>query len=166
MSEVWLSSFELNSQTSILAYSHWMRGEFGPAVDWASKGVALKSESDVDTDFDCKHNLALAQRDAGEPEVALKYFLGSWKVEDLIGADGVPTDGPMYGNVGRCLQMMNRLDDALACYRRSMSALENDVLSPQQVQPCLRSTLGSAKFWLNSEKKRELKLSLSMQFAC
>jgi tetratricopeptide (TPR) repeat protein len=110
----------------ILSYSHWMRGEFETAVEWASKGVALKLESHVDTDFDCEHNLALAQRDAGEPEIALKYFLGSSRLEDVIEGSGVSPEGAMFGNVGRCLQFMNRLDDALACYKRSIMILEHD----------------------------------------
>lgn len=38
----------------------------------------------------------------------------------------------MYGNVGRCLQMMGRMEEALPCYRQSMIILERDASSQSQ----------------------------------
>lgn len=111
----------------VKAYSFWIRGNFEKAIEYAQDGVSLKSETNVDTDFDCKHNLALAQRDAGHPEIALTYFLQGWDVSDLLeSGGGVPAEGPMFGNVGRCLHKMGRLDDALLCYKKSMQMLEKD----------------------------------------
>lgn len=111
----------------IRSYSLWLRGEFEPAIDWARKGVSLKQDSQVDTNFDCEHSLALAERDAGYPDVALEFFRGAWTTDDIVaGAESVPEDGPMYGNVGRCLQMMGRNEEALRCYRKSTQILEGD----------------------------------------
>ena len=111
----------------VRSYSHWMRGQFEPAIEWASKGVALKTETNVDTDFDCAHNLALAQRDAGNPYIALKHFVRGHDVAELTGGDEPSfANGPMYGNVGRCLHLMCRTDEALICYKRSMALLESD----------------------------------------
>lgn len=111
----------------IRSYSYWVRGEFELAIDWATKGVALKKDSHVDTTFDCDHTLALAQRDSGNPSIALEFFRKSWTVDEIVeSADGVPEDGPMYGNVGRCLQMIGRTEEALRCYRKSIELLEID----------------------------------------
>lgn len=111
----------------IRSYSHWLRGEFEPAIDWARKGVSLKQDSHVDTNFDCEHSLALAERDAGYPDVALEFFRKNWTVDNIVaGAEGVSEDGPMYGNVGRCLQMVRRNEEALRCYRKSTQILEGD----------------------------------------
>ncbi|WP_176489001.1 NB-ARC domain-containing protein [Rhizorhabdus dicambivorans] len=111
----------------IKSSSYWLRGEFELATEWARTGVSLKKESHVDTNFDCDHTLALAERDAGRPAIALDFFRKNWTIEDIIaGIEGVPEDGPMYGNVGRCLQFMQRNEDALICYKRSMRILETD----------------------------------------
>ena len=59
----------------IRSYSYWLRGDFDRAKEWGQRGVELKQSAHVDTHFDCAHNLALAQRDSGEVEPALKYFL-------------------------------------------------------------------------------------------
>jgi len=97
------------------------------------KGVSLKSETHVDTNFDCKHTLALAQRDDGQPDVALEHFRKGFEVSEIVaGGESVPRDGPMFGNVGRCLQLMGRMDEALSCYRQSMMILESDASSQSQ----------------------------------
>ncbi|RWP82053.1 MAG: hypothetical protein EOR12_32350 [Mesorhizobium sp.] len=115
---------------NVRAYSYWMRKDFEQAIEWAQKGVTLKSETNVDTEFDCEHTLALAQRDAGQPAVAIEYLRNNCDVADIItGADGVPASAPMYGNVGRCLYLMERFDDALACYRKSLTILETESAS-------------------------------------
>ncbi|PYE85124.1 NB-ARC domain-containing protein [Phyllobacterium leguminum] len=111
----------------VKSYSYWQRGEFHPAIDWARRGVSLKKDSHVDSNYDCQHTLALAERDAGHPTEALEYFRKDWTVEQIVAeAEGVPEDGPMYGNVGRCLQFMGRNDEALCCYKKSMKLLESD----------------------------------------
>src|SRR6266850_3573837 len=59
----------------IRCYSYWLRGDFNKAKEWGRRGVELKQSANVDVPFDCSHNLALAQRDSGEIEPALKFFL-------------------------------------------------------------------------------------------
>ncbi|QEN87877.1 tetratricopeptide repeat protein [Labrys sp. KNU-23] len=115
---------------NVRAYSYWMRGDFEQAAEWAQKGVMLKFETNVDTQFDCGHTLALAQRDAGQPEVALDYFRKDHEVADILaGIASIPPDGAMHGNVGRCFHLMGRLDEALTCYRKSLKILEAETLS-------------------------------------
>ena len=111
----------------IKAFSHWTRKEFGDAVDWATRGVELKEETNVDTSFDSRHTLALAQRDAGDPKAALALFLKDLELSDLTDSNKpVIGNGPLYGNVGRCLQFLNRLNEALVCYKKSIVLLEKD----------------------------------------
>ncbi|MCK0128171.1 SIR2 family protein [Erythrobacter sp. F6033] len=111
----------------IRAYSAWQRQNFADAVEWAKKGVDLKARTKVDTAFDCEHHLALALRDSGECNDALDIFLGEHKLEEILdGNDLSKGNGPLYGNVGRCLHLMGQKDDALRCYRKSMRLLERD----------------------------------------
>jgi tetratricopeptide (TPR) repeat protein len=111
----------------VKAYSHWQRGEFEEAVDWASQGVRLKKETNVDTNFDCDHTLALAQRDAGDVALAMESFLKGSELSELFnGSDQKDFDGPLYGNVGRCLQKLDRTEEALRCFKKSFKILERD----------------------------------------
>ncbi|WAP69896.1 tetratricopeptide repeat protein [Jiella pelagia] len=111
----------------VRAHSYWMRGQFDAAVEWATKGVTLKNETNVDTPFDCAHTLALAQRDSGQPEVALEAFLKGTDLSELTGPkNNSLSDGALFGNVGRCLHLLGRLPEALICYRRSMRLLERE----------------------------------------
>ncbi|RYF38397.1 MAG: tetratricopeptide repeat protein, partial [Cytophagaceae bacterium] len=107
-------------------YIFWLRGNFDEAIDWATQGDNLKEESQVDTSFDCKHTLALAQRDSGNPSEALAYFLKGHDVSELVADEDSPTfEATTYGNVGRCLHLEGRLDEALICYKRSLNLLED-----------------------------------------
>lgn len=112
----------------IRAYSHWLRSDFAQAIEWASKGVDLKNQTNVDTTYDCGHSLALAQRDNGDPQTALKYFLKGHDLEELTDPESnvAQDDGPTLGNVGRCLHLMGDFKGALNCYRKSIRALQTD----------------------------------------
>ncbi|WP_449409347.1 tetratricopeptide repeat protein [Methylobacterium komagatae] len=111
---------------NIKCYSHWARGDYPTAVEWGTRGLELKERTNVDTGFDCKHNLALAKRDAGQPGEALKMFLNNISLEDLISNHEFVASASTYGNVGRCLHKLGRHDDALKCYRKSAIKLEDD----------------------------------------
>ncbi|MGR3606131.1 NB-ARC domain-containing protein [Sulfitobacter sp.] len=127
----------------IRAYSFWQRHLFDPAIDWATRGVELKEKTKVDTNFDCSHNLALALRDGGEHEKSLRLFLKDVSLEDLLDESlAKASDGPLYGNVGRCLQLMGRETEALQCFRKSMRLLERDVSSHS------RSNRSYARTWV------------------
>lgn len=112
----------------VMAYSLWQRHKHAEAIEWATKGQDLKDSSTVDTIYDCSHTLALAQRDGGEPEKALEFFVKSYDISDLVNpTNDTASDEPtVLGNVGRCLQMIGRYQDALVCYRKSAKALESD----------------------------------------
>lgn len=108
-------------------HSFWRRGDFATAIKWGKQGVGLKKQTNVDTKHGSEHNLALAQRDFGQIEPALEHFLGQAKLERLIDplSKEELDNGPKHGNVGRCLQLQGNEEQALACYKKSINALEN-----------------------------------------
>jgi hypothetical protein len=55
-------------------------------VEWARKGYELFNQSGVDSKYigSIKHDLALAERDAGRPEIALTMFLDGRQLADVI----------------------------------------------------------------------------------
>jgi hypothetical protein len=69
---------------NLKCYTHWANGDFLSALKWGAEGVALKTESRVDTKYDANHNLALAQRDSGAIDPALAYFLRGQQLSDVI----------------------------------------------------------------------------------
>ncbi|GHD15582.1 hypothetical protein GCM10016234_22670 [Tianweitania populi] len=109
------------------AFSAWKRNNYKDAIKYAQEGQDLKAATDVDTHFDCAHTLALAQRDGGSPEDALKYFIADADLTDMVDPNSETSYGSaQLGNVGRCLQMMGRPSEALICLRKSAALLEND----------------------------------------
>jgi tetratricopeptide (TPR) repeat protein len=109
------------------AYTAWLREDYASSIDWATRGVALKRDTNVDTSFDCEHTLALAQRDSGLAEVALEFFLNGETVDELIaGASSSLKGGTVYGNAGRCLQDIGDDAKALVLYRYALKILERD----------------------------------------
>jgi tetratricopeptide (TPR) repeat protein len=107
-------------------YSKWFRGDFASAVKWGNIGQNLKTSSGVDTKYDVSHNLALAERDAGRPEIALPIFLSARNLSEVVNPKELDEkkDGSYYGNIGRCLHLMGQVDSALACYQKSALLLE------------------------------------------
>ncbi len=104
----------------------WIRGEFAQAIEWGNAGQALKNTSHVDTKYDVSHHLALAERDAGRPELALQVFLHGQRLEDVLDPEELDEDrgGAHYGNIGRCLHFMGQVDSALICYQKSALVIE------------------------------------------
>jgi tetratricopeptide (TPR) repeat protein len=109
--------------------SLWERGQFTEAVIWGKRGQALKTSSNVDTKYDPSQRLALAERDAGRPEVALVHFLAGRTLDEVIDPDELDQSrgGHHYGNIGRCLHMMGQIDSALICYQKSAILIEKDL---------------------------------------
>jgi tetratricopeptide (TPR) repeat protein len=112
-------------------YSYWFRGNFTEAVKWGKKGQHLKESSGVDTRYSTSHILALAERDAGQPESALPVFLEGRSLSEVIDPDELDEEkrGHYYGNVGRCLHLMGQIDSALVCYQKSALLIEQDPIS-------------------------------------
>lgn len=112
------------------AYTNWVRNNFVKAIEWGNKGHDLKVSTNVDTEFDVEHTLALARRDAGEPELALPTFLAGRSLKEVIDPDELSEQGEgdasHYGNIGRCLHFMGQIEGALICYQKSALLLEKN----------------------------------------
>ena len=110
-------------------YADWYAGTYDSAIRWGEKGERLKELTSVDTMFSTKHNLALSRRDAGRVPEALESFLAGESLETVVKA-GKRIQGKeasFYGNIGRCLFLANRLDEALVCYVKSAQLLEDSL---------------------------------------
>jgi tetratricopeptide (TPR) repeat protein len=108
------------------SHLNWVRGEPAPALEWARLGKRLKSASGADIAVDIEHQLALAERDSGQPEVALQTFLAGRTLSEVLDPDELEPerDGPHYGNIGRCLHFMGQIESALICYQKSALLIE------------------------------------------
>jgi tetratricopeptide (TPR) repeat protein len=111
-------------------YFNWSIGNYPEAIKWGKEGKLLKQKSNVDTNYDSEHNLSLAQRDNGDVDEALTYFLGGKQIDEVLDPDDVSEKlgGSYYGNIGRCLHFMGQSGPALICYRKSALLIEK---SPQ-----------------------------------
>jgi tetratricopeptide (TPR) repeat protein len=107
-------------------YVHWSSGDYEKAIEWGERGKDLKGKSGADISYSTEHHLALARRDSGIIDPALKYFLHENKLEAIVDPDEFDEGrgGPFYGNIGRCLHLMGQIDPALICYRKSAIALQ------------------------------------------
>ena len=107
-------------------YADWYTGKYDSAIRWGERGERLKNSTAVDTAFSTTHNLALARRDAGRIPEALVSFLEGAALEAVVKPNEQIPDknAPFYGNIGRCLFLMRRLDEALICYVKSAQLLE------------------------------------------
>ena len=107
-------------------YADWYTGKYDSAIRWGEKGERLKEATAVDTGFSTKHNLALSRRDAGRVSEAIESFLDGESLEAVVtpGARIKGKGEDFYGNIGRCLFLNNRLDEALVCYVKSAQLLE------------------------------------------
>ena len=107
-------------------YADWYAGNYESAIRWGETGEILKEGTPVDTRFSTKHNLALSRRDAGNVSEALKSFLEGESLATIVtpGKRIHGKEAHFYGNIGRCLFLMGRLDEALVSYVKSAQLLE------------------------------------------
>jgi tetratricopeptide (TPR) repeat protein len=126
-------------------FSKWVRGDYASAVEWGTMGQSLKESSGVDTTYNVENTLALANRDAGNPEIALPVFLGGRPLSEVIDPEE-PDDGrngAYYGNIGRCLHFLGQIDSALICYQKSAFRIEQKTNSEHVLnQGFIRAWIG------------------------
>jgi len=106
-------------------YLEWILRNYEQAIQLGKEGVSLKAQSGIDTQQDTSYTLALALRDGGRLDEALKIFTGGQTIEEVLSEDHLISGkrGPFYGNIGRCLQLKNEFDKALRCYVKSAELL-------------------------------------------
>lgn len=129
---------------NLRCYALWCRKDFAAAVEWGRKGHELKSSSRVDTNYECRNNLALAQRDGGDVSAALELFLEGASIAEAISPtlSGNQHEAEFFGNVGRCLWFLGRTAEALMCYRQTLHLLETQRTSMRVMNR------GHGHFWV------------------
>jgi tetratricopeptide (TPR) repeat protein len=115
------------SVCSVACYVYWMLEDYEQAILWGKEGVRLKVEEHIDTNHDSSYQLALAWRDSGNVESALRYFMSGRTVEEILHDDEQDEESAAstLGNIGRCLQIDEDYDAALRFFRRSAQLLES-----------------------------------------
>jgi tetratricopeptide (TPR) repeat protein len=110
----------------VLGVPRGLRGDFTAALEWGRRGKTLKESSGADTEYEIRHQLALAERDAGNPEIALETFLAGREMSMVLDPEELEIErgGAYYGNVGRCLHFMGQIEGALVCYQKSALIIE------------------------------------------
>jgi len=107
----------------------WYEGNFSTAISWGERGEKLKGDTQIDTSFSSRHNLALSLRDAGREEEALRIFLGDLPLEEALSAEQGDQEekednAAFYGNIGRCIYLTNETQKAACFYIKSAKILE------------------------------------------
>lgn len=111
-------------------YSLWYQKKFLEAIEIGEEGVELLEESSLADTYNIRHNLALARRDSKlsiNVDKALNFFSNGDSVEN-IDSSNINKDlgGAYYGNVGRCLEYLNKKEEALKFYFFSLKLLMNE----------------------------------------
>ncbi|GEC78301.1 SIR2 family protein [Flavobacterium aquatile] len=156
------SSYYL-SYCSEKTYTLWYQKDFENAIQIGEEGVFLLDESGVADNYSLKHNLALAHRDSKDIiniNKALNYFLHNENLETLLLNKDLNTDlgGSYYGNVGRCLEYLNRNEEALECYYISLKLL----LLEDYINSVLN--IGYACMWIGNLLTKENKNKDALYF--
>jgi len=119
------------SYCSAKCYLNWFQEKYKEAVLYGEKGEFLLNSSNLSDTNSLKHNLALARRDSRDKnkiKEALKFFLKNEKIEDVVNIKSFKRElgGHFYGNVGRCLELLNNKKQAINCYFISLDILLNE----------------------------------------
>jgi hypothetical protein len=119
------------SYCSLKCYFLWYLNNFEAAIQIGEEGIYLLNESNLTDTYSLMHNLALALRDSKIVEnvhKSLEYFLMNNSIEDVLDYRNRDDDrgGHFYGNIGKCLEYLDRNDDALFCYFISLEILEKE----------------------------------------
>jgi tetratricopeptide (TPR) repeat protein/predicted MPP superfamily phosphohydrolase len=135
-------------------FLYWSKNDYPLSIDWGKKGADFVASTNIDTRFNPYHNLALAQRDFGDIDSALKYFLKEHVLSDVLGSELIKDrNGSFYGNIGRCLFLKGDIDDALNCYKKSLNLLLNEEMQHKTTP----MNIGWGHYWIGEvlEAKKE-----------
>ena len=142
-------------------HTYWNREEYESAIEWGNIGRELKLQSNVDTKYDCEHNLALSKRDSGDHTGALEYFINGESLESFVDPESKVSidNGPLQGNIGRCLQLLGNFEGALVCYKKSINALNRDNGSNRL------SNFAYARVWIAEVLYEQREIQTALAFA-
>ena len=128
-------------------FTNWVRNDFVAAVEWGKIGHDLMKSSGVDSRFTntIAYTLALAERDAGQPESALPVFLAGRQLSEVVAPQELEEGRGEhhYGNIGRCLHFMGQIEPALVCYQKSALIIERNPVTEHVInQGYIRTWIG------------------------
>ncbi|WP_283130243.1 hypothetical protein [Enterovibrio norvegicus] len=129
------------------SYMHWFKCDYPKAINTCEEALYLLGKAKQDDKYKIAHTLALSQRDSGNLDdinKALEYFRGATSIEELLSVGNISksSDGPMFGNVGKCLYLSGDVEGALICYAKSFYYLFESDSSNRLIN------LGYASSWL------------------
>ncbi|WP_346855314.1 SIR2 family protein [uncultured Draconibacterium sp.] len=133
------------SYCSEKCYLLWYQGQFQEAIEIGEEGIFILNESGVTDNYSLKHNLALAQRDSQQIEnvnKALLFFSRGETLESILEKINTELGGHYYGNIGKCLELLDNKEGALKCYFYSISILFKEDLSYSVLN------IGYASYWI------------------
>lgn len=111
------------------SHNFWFQGKFNEAIKIAEEGLLLEEQSTTKSGIELKYSLALALRDTKikeNIEKALEIFLNGKDLKNLINdTEETYIPGDIYGNIGRCLQFLGNIEDAITCYKKSLQKLKD-----------------------------------------
>jgi len=116
------------SYCSEKTYNLWYQKKYNEAIQIGEEGEFLLNESNLADQYSLKHNLALARRDSDKiinVQKALKYFLQNESLDVILDKTKINKDlsGNFYGNIGKCLEILDQNENALFCYCLSLRLL-------------------------------------------
>jgi NAD-dependent SIR2 family protein deacetylase len=119
------------SYCSEKTYNLWYQKKFEEAIQNGEEGEFLLKESNLADQYSLKHNLALSRRDSRDKnnvEKALTFFLQNELLQDVLDKSKINKElsGNFYGNVGKCLEILDKEEASLFCYCVSLRLLLNE----------------------------------------
>ncbi|MGL5527974.1 MAG: SIR2 family protein [Plesiomonas shigelloides] len=129
------------------SYRAWFKEDYKTAINICEEAIYLLEKGKQEDKFNIKHTLALTHRDCGTPgelDKALNYFKGSNDLVEILNPELISdlNDGPMIGNIGKCMQLKGETQNALICYAKSFHYLFKSDAHNRLIN------LGYASFWL------------------
>lgn len=107
------------------SYFYWFQSDFTKAIEIAEEASHLDENSENKVGIWVQRRLALSLRDTkeeGNIERALGIFLNGQTLDYILNAPiDINIGGQAYGNIGRCLQFNGQIEEALVCYKKSLS---------------------------------------------
>lgn len=146
---------------SQMCYLLWYQELYNDAIIVGEEGVYLLTESNLTDNYNLRHNYSLALRDSKKEKnikKALDYFLRNEPLDKTLNKNDIDVNlsGHFYGNVGKCLELLEQFDDAFVCYCKSLKILFSKYDSTLNI--------GYASSWISNLLAYERKYKDSLFF--
>ena len=121
-----LSEKDRSGAHEILGIAHWVKGDYGKAIQSHSKSLEIRKAIDYKSGIEHSYNnLGLNYDALGESKLAMESFLDALKL-----AEEIPDSFMMakvLGNIGNLYEEENADDEALNFYKKGLAVLESGI---------------------------------------